>query len=50
MLCPFAHPVAWCCVLLGVAARQSETGQTFSCVQIDATTLVMLGVVASVYP
>jgi len=43
-----------CCMVLRVVrsccTAKFETGQTFSCVQTDATTLVMLGVVGSVCP
>ena len=38
MLPPFAHPVACCCVLLGVCCAKSETLQTFMYVEVDATT------------
>ena len=36
ILRPFVHPVACCCVLLGVV--KFEADQTFSYVQTDATT------------
>ena len=35
---PFPLPVACCCVLLGDCCAKFETGQTFRCVQTDATT------------
>ena len=38
MLRPFVHPVACCCVLLGIAAQNLKPGQTFSNVQTDTTT------------
>ena len=37
MLHPFTHLIA-CCYVLLVGVAQSETGQTFSYVQTDATT------------
>ena len=38
MLRPFVHPVACCCVLLGIVAQNLKPGQTFSYVQTDTTT------------
>ena len=56
VLRPFSYPVACCCILLlvvGTGCAKFETGQKFSQVQTDATTLKivgpkMLGVIASV--
>ena len=43
MFCPFAYPVACCCVLFGSCCAKFETGQTFSYVQTDATTPNIVG-------
>ena len=53
MLRPLAHSVAFCCDVVGSCCTKFETGQTFRHVQMDTTTLnivgpTMLGVVMSI--